>query len=124
MGMEAYVHGAMDYAEKLKLRSQVGDLDLPESRRNIRSRVEEEIDEQDCPCGKAMESGTHIVGDCTVQKEGRDVLEEGMWELKEGSMKSLGARDSSEKTIAVLGGRWWPHTAKQEGDNTCVMVFV
>ena len=22
----------------------------------------------------------------------------------------------SEKTIAVLGDRWWPQTAKQEGD--------
>ena len=23
---------------------------------------------------------------------------------------------SSEKTIAILGGRWWPQTAKQDGD--------
>ena len=29
IGMETYLHGPMDYAKKLKLRSRVGDLDLP-----------------------------------------------------------------------------------------------
>ena len=27
-----------------------------------------------------------------------------------------GRLDSSEKTIAILGDRWWPQTAKQDGD--------
>ena len=29
--------------------------------------------------------------------------------------RSFDALDSSEKTIAVLGDRWWPQVAKQEG---------
>ena len=31
-------------------------------------------------------------------------------------MEKFGTLDSSEKTIAMLGDRWWPQTAKQEGD--------
>ena len=32
-------------------------------------------------------------------------------------IKVFDTLDSSEKTIAILGGRWWPQVAKQEGDN-------
>ena len=28
----------------------------------------------------------------------------------------FGTLDSTEKTIAILGDRWWPKTAKQKGD--------
>ena len=31
-------------------------------------------------------------------------------------MEEFGRLESSEKTIAILGGRWWPQTAKQDGD--------
>ena len=36
--------------------------------------------------------------------------------------------DSSEKTIAILGNRWWPQAAKQEGDkisikSICTVVY-
>ena len=31
-------------------------------------------------------------------------------------MEKVGTLDSSEKTIAILGDRWWPQTAKQKGD--------
>ena len=39
--------------------------------------------------------------------------------MNEGGMKSFEALDSREKTIAILGDRWWPQTAKQEGDKIC-----
>ena len=29
-------------------------------------------------------------------------------------MEKFGTLDNSEKTIAILGGRWWPQTATQE----------
>ena len=29
-----------------------------------------------CPCGKAVDSRTHIVGECDIYKEERDVLVE------------------------------------------------
>ena len=58
------------------------DLDLPERRKRYTSsweeEEEEEIDAQMCPCGKAIESRTHIVGECEMYKEERDVLEEEM----------------------------------------------
>ena len=31
-------------------------------------------------------------------------------------MEEIGRPESSEKTIAILGDRWWPQTAKQDGD--------
>ena len=31
-------------------------------------------------------------------------------------MEEFGRRESSEKTIAILGDRWWPQTANQDGD--------
>ena len=30
-------------------------------------------------------------------------------------MEKFGTLDSNDKTIAILGDRWWPQTAKQEG---------
>ena len=77
------MHGPMDYAKTLKLRFRVGDLGLPERRNRsyTSSRGEEEGDAQMCSCGKAVESRTHIVGECETYKEGRDVSEENrrMW---------------------------------------------
>ena len=31
-------------------------------------------------------------------------------------MEKFGTLDGSEKTIAIPGARWWPQTAKQQGD--------
>ena len=113
MGMKTYLHGPMDYAKTLKLRFRVGDLDLPERRKRYASSREEEEIAQMCPCGKAVESRTHIVGECEIYKEERDVLE--MRKIDECDMEKFGTLDSSEKTIAILGDRWWPQTAKQKG---------
>ena len=69
-----------------------------------------------CPCGKSVESRTHIVGECEIYKEERDVLEEEMRKIDECDTEKFGTRDSREKTIANLGYRWWPQKAKLEGD--------
>ena len=61
IGMITYLHGPMEHAKTLKLRFRVGDLDLPERRKRYASSREEEEIAQMCPCGKAVESGTHIV---------------------------------------------------------------
>ena len=50
-----------------------------------------------------------------MYKEERDVLEE-MRKIDECGIDKFGTLDSSEKTIAILGDRWWPQTAKQEGN--------
>ena len=82
----------------------MGDLDLPERKnRCTSSRGEEEEDAQMCPCGKAVESRTHIVGECEIYKEERDVLE--MRKIDECDMEKFGTLDSSEKTIATLGDK-------------------
>ena len=31
-------------------------------------------------------------------------------------IKEFGRLESSEKTTAILGDKWWPQTAKQDGD--------
>ena len=69
-----------------------------------------------CPCGTTTESGTRIVGECEIYKEEGDALEEGMRKLDVCDMEEFGRLESSEKTIAILGDRWWPQTAKQDGD--------
>ena len=69
-----------------------------------------------CPCGKSVESRTHIVGECEIYKEERDVLEKSMRKIDERSVEKFGTLDCSEKTINILGDRWWPQTAKQQGD--------
>ena len=81
--------------------------------------MKEEKDKQNCPCGKAIESRTHIVAECELYQEERDVLEGEMRDLDKSGMKSFDALDSREKTIAILGDRWWPQTAKQDGDKIC-----
>ena len=64
-GMKTYLLGPTGFAKTLELRFRVGDLDLPERRKRYRytsSREEEGVDAHTCPCGKAIESRTHIVG--------------------------------------------------------------
>ena len=104
----------MDYAKNLKLRFRIGDLDLPERRKRYTSSLVEEEDVHTCPCGKARESRIHIVAECELYKDERDILLEEMREVKEGGIKSFDALDSREKTIAILGDRLWPQTAKQD----------
>ena len=70
-----------------------------------------------CPCG-TIESRAHIAGECEIYKEERDALEEEMRKLDACDMEEFGRLESGEKTIAILGDRWWPQTVKQDGDRT------
>ena len=54
-----------------------------------------------------------------MYQEGRDVLDRELWALSKSSMESIDAVDSGEKTIAIIGDRWWPQTAEQGGDEIC-----
>ena len=62
-------------------------------------------------------SRTHDGGEREMYKEERHVIAE-MSKIDECGMEKFGTLDinSSEKTIAILGDRRWPQTAKQEGD--------
>ena len=44
-----------------------------------------------------------------------------MREIDECDMEEFSTLESSEKTIAVLGDRWWPQAAIQEGDKNIKM---
>ena len=68
-----------------------------------------------CPCGGAVGSRTHLGGEREIYKEERNASQK-MRKIDECDMKEFGTLDSSEKTIAILGDRWWPQKAKQEGD--------
>ena len=50
-----------------------------------------------------------------MHKGERDVFED-MRKIDECGTEKFGTLDSSDKTIAILGDRWWPQTAEQEGD--------
>ena len=117
MGMKTYLRGPMDYPKKLKLQFRVGDLDLPERRkRYTSSREEEDVATNMCPCGTTIESRTYTVGECEIYKEERDALEEETRKLNVRDMEEFGRLESSERTIAILGDKWWPQTAKHDGD--------
>ena len=45
-----------------------------------------------------------------------NVIEEEMREIYGYDMERFGTLDTSDKTIAILGCREWPQTAKQDGD--------
>ena len=70
------------------------------------SSREEGVDARMCPSGKAIESRTHVVGECEIYDEERDVLEEEVWEIDECNMQEFCTLDSSEHTIAIVGDRW------------------
>ena len=55
--------------------------------------------------GEEYTPHTHVVGECEIYMEGRDVLEETK-NLDEGGMEEFGGLESREKTIAILGDRW------------------
>ena len=84
--MKTYSHGPMDYAINLKVRFRVGDLDLPERIKRYISSREDDVDAHVCPCGTTIGSRAHIVGECEIYKEERDVLEE-MRKLDEYAME-------------------------------------
>ena len=72
------------------------------------------MDAHMCLRGTTLESRIHIVGECEIHKEERDLLE--IRKFDECDMEEFGRRESSENMIAILGNRWWPQTAKQDGD--------
>ena len=126
IGMNTYLHGLMDYAKKLKLRFRVRDLDVPERRKDIPTSSRENMDAHMCLYGTTIiiESRTHIVGECEIYKEELDALEEDIRQLDECEMEEFGRLEISEKTIAILRNRWWPQTAKQDGDRVTKQFFM
>ena len=58
------------------------------------------------------------MGKCQIFNEERNALSKGMRTLKVFHMEAFGKLESSEKTIAIIGNRWWPQTAKQDRDRT------
>ena len=64
-----------------------------------------------------------------MYKEERDVLreEKEVRKTEECEMEKFGTKFNSsgkKKTIAILGGKWWPRVAKQERDNSSNKVYV
>ena len=47
-----------------------------------------------------------------------------MSKIDECDKEKFSVLNGSEKTIAILGDRWWPQTAKQEGDKTSKKLHV
>ena len=88
--------------------------------------MEEKEGVQKCPCGSAGESRARIVEERELYKDKaeRDVLEEGIAMINGCDMEKLGTLDISDKTIAIVADRWWPQTAKQEGNETSIQFNV
>ena len=53
------------------------------------------------PCGKSVESRTHILGECEIHKEEQDVLEGEMRKIDECDMEKFDTLHSSDKTIEL-----------------------
>ena len=86
--MILFLYGSVDSANTRRIR--VGYLDLPKERKRYSSsREEEEVQAQMSTCGKAIKSGTHIVGERKMYKEERYALEEEMREIDECGMEKF-----------------------------------
>ena len=59
-----------------------------------------------------------------MYKEKRDALEKKMRKSDGCDMEEFGRLESSKKTIAILGYRWWPQTAKQDRDSIIKQFYV
>ena len=68
---------------------------------------------QNCCNSKSLCSADRVCPGVSTAKEG--LLEEEIRQIDECDTEKFSALDSSEKTIAVLGDRWWPQKAKQQG---------
>ena len=75
----------------------------PTRKKNIytSSREEDDVATHICPCGTTIESRTLIIGECEIDKEERDALED-MRKLDECDVEEFGGLESSENTIAIL----------------------
>ncbi|CAN0093298.1 unnamed protein product [Sphacelaria rigidula] len=111
----------MDQWTRRKIKTAIlGEGSKPARKKRYTSRrVEEEEDGQNCLCGKAIESRSHIVAECELYKEEREVLDGEMRDVNKGGVESFDTLDTKEKTMAILGDGWWPETAKQDGDKIC-----
>ena len=115
--METYSHGPMNSAKTLRQRFRVliVALDLPErGKRSTSSREEDGVDAQMCPCGIAIESRTHIVRECEMYKEERDVIkEEGIRGIDECDVEEFDTLDSTARKRSLSqekhGGRRRPN---------------
>ena len=91
---------------------------MPERRkRYTSSREEEDVAANMCPCGTAIESVR--LAQLEIYKEERNALVEGMRKSDVCDMVQEFSRvESREKMIDIniLGDRWWPQTAIQDGD--------
>ena len=56
-----------------------------------------------CPCGKARDGRTGVVGECELYMEERDVLKR---KMNEYNLEKFGTLvDNGKKTISILGDR-------------------
>ena len=51
------------------------------------------------------------------------MLKEEMGKIVGCGMEKAGALNSSEKTIAIVGDRWWPQTVEQLGNKKDTSIF-
>ena len=107
-----------------ELRVRVGDLDLPERRR---------IPVAECRRKKAHRAALLVTKTRVAPtrwenvnfsyEEERNTLEE-MREKDGCNMEKIGTLDSNENTIAIVGDRWRPQTAKKEGHKICTKAIL
>ena len=116
IGIRLYLHGSIGLREKSETSiSCRGPGPTDRRKRYTSSQEEEDVATNMCSCGTTIERRTHTEGECAIYKEERDALEE-MRKLDVCDMEEFRGLESSEQTIAILGGRWWPQTAKQKGE--------
>ena len=116
-GIETYLHGPMDCVKTLKLQFGAGDLDLPERRNrciNTQSGGGRRCADSSALLATLKESRTHTERECGRHNLDRDVFE--MRIVDECDMDKFSRLDVSEKTIGILGDRWWPQKGKQDGE--------
>ena len=90
IGVKAHLNGPMDAATKMKIAIPVGRSGPARKKRYTSSREEGGVDEESCPCDKAIKN-SHPVARYELHREERDVLEGGGRVVNEGGLYSFDA---------------------------------
>lgn len=72
IGFKEYLDGPMDEGTKLKVKFGTGDIALEERRRRFR-KVDDEDDKFNCDCGSECEDRVHVVAECPLYDQEREV---------------------------------------------------
>lgn len=100
---------------KGQFKFRTGDIDLEERRRRFRKRNEDN-DKFACGCGFECEDRVHVVAECPLYDQEREVYMTELGKIEGCDRKKFESWGKQEKAVAILGDKTWPKKARRDVD--------